>query len=214
MADGQDEGRERALLARARLEAQARPIPVQAKAGRREVVIENTSVGAGKDKEDRLRALTLTELVYAGERRRQGDLCRTMTFAMVMAGDRYRELYLDAHGSSVGVSSYGQSPGGSVPWARSGTSDQRLKNRGALEDARFAMCGLINEDGQRVLDKELVNLIEPALVETVDVPTQASIGARRTGYSPTGKQVAAAGGTILTEALRRLVLYFGLERER
>lgn len=193
---------------------------------RRVLGVENASVGSGKDKEDRIRSYTLVEKMYNEERDRRkkerttGAKSRprsnekwTLTFSMLMAADRYRELYLDAHGTSIGVSSYGQSPGGGSPsWNKSGTTDRRLHNGSALEAARFAMCGLEDSDSRRQIDKDLVTLMEEAIIETTNIPTQSAIGMKRTGYDG-AMQIAAAGASIIAEALRRLVIYFGYERQ-
>jgi hypothetical protein len=213
---GYAEGKERALAAKERLRQQANPVPI-VPTQKRVLHVQNASVGAGKDKgkEDEYRALTLVEQMYNEERRRKGnsgeEVKRTITFAMVSAADRYREIYLDAAGSSAGVGSYGQSPGGSVPWDKSGTTDGQLRNRGCLADARFAMCGVMDEDGRPSLDTELLNLMEVAIVETTDdarAKRLMMIGATRTAYL-NEKLAAVAGGTVVAEALQRLVSYWG-----
>lgn len=177
---------------------------------RRIVVTENTSVGAGKQSEDRIRVLTLVEQMYADARReakRNPNKKPIITFAHVCAADRYRETFLEARGPSVGVSSYGNSPGGGNKYNRTGTTDQRMHNSGRLEDARLAMCGVIAEDERRNIDRPLVALMEAAIVETADTPTQTHIGVQRTGYTG-AKQAAAAGGTVIVECLNRLLLYY------
>lgn len=213
---GYAEGKERALAAKERLKQQANPVPI-VPTQKRVVHVQNASVGAGKEKnkEDEYRALTLVEQMYNEERRRKGnsaeEVKRTITFAMVSAADRYREIYLEASGVSAGVGSYGQSPGGTVPWNKSGTTDNQLRNRGCLDDARFAMCGVIDEDGRRSLDAELANLMDLAIVETTDearAKRLMMIGATRTAYL-NEKLAAVAGGTVVAEALQRLVSYWG-----
>lgn len=186
---------------------------------RHTIIEEETHAGAGKDKtkEKRLRAVTLVELLYNS---------RHIDLNTLMAADRYRTLRLEQDGQSQGVGSYGDNPGGTDPatkadrvglamtgiavnW-RKGTAKQIKSpiktNRYDYEAAKLAMCGVINVDGHRVLDQQLVSIMEAAIIHTTDIPTQASIAKRRTRYGGE-KQLPPAGATVVTEALRRLALH-------
>jgi hypothetical protein len=175
------------------------------------LAVINASVGAGKSEEDRIQALTLVELMYREDGRRDEQRSqRGMAFEHLAAADRYRENYLDAHGKSVGVQSYGQHPGGVPGWDRQGTSDQRLRARSILRAAQMAMYGVQDQDGRWVLDQDLANMVDSAIIETVDIPSKTKVGAQRTPYRGE-KQLGAAGYAIVLECLRRLVLHYRLQ---
>jgi hypothetical protein len=185
---------------------------------RHTIVEEETHVGAGKDrtKEKRLRAVTLVELLYNA---------KLIDLNTLMAADRFRILHLEREGPSEGVGSYGDASGRSDPatkgdrvgkaltgvsvnW-RKGTARQtgpRLSNNYDYEAALLAMCGVIDVEGKRVHDDQLKRIMVAAIVQTTDIPTQGNVARLRTRYSGE-KQLPPAGATVVTEALRRLVLH-------
>lgn len=187
--------------------------------GRRIIAEANSHAGAGKDKskETRIQALTLVELLYNA---------RLIDFNMLMAADKFRTLHLEREGPSQGVASYGDATGRpdpatkgdrvghaltgvSVNW-RKGTAKQtdrpKLRNSYDYEAAKLAMCGVIDVEGKRVHDEELVRIMVAAVVQTTDIPTQGAIAKLRTRYGGE-KQLPPAGATVVTEALRRLTLH-------
>jgi hypothetical protein len=68
------------------------------------------------------------------------------------------------------------------------------------------MCGVIDVEGKRVLDDDLKRIMEEAIIKTTNIQTQGAIAKLRTRYSGE-KQLPAAGATVVTEALKRLVLH-------
>jgi hypothetical protein len=187
--------------------------------GRRIIAEANAHAGAGKDKskDTRIQALTLVELLYNA---------KLIDMNMLMAADRFRTLHLEREGPSQGVGSYGDNPGGTNPatkgdrvghamtgvhinW-RKGTAKQTdrpgLRNSYDYQAALLAMCGVIDVEGKRVHDDELVRIMLAAVVQTTDIPTQGAIAKLRTRYGGE-KQLPPAGATVVTEALRRLTLH-------
>lgn len=187
--------------------------------GRRIIAEASTHAGAGKDKskETRIQALTLVELLYNA---------KLINMSMLLAADRFRTLHLEREGPSQGVGSYGDATdrpdpatkgdrvghaltGVSVNW-RKGTAKQtdrpKLRNNYDYEAAKLAMCGVIDCEGKRVHDDELVRIMIAAVVQTTDIPTQGAIAKLRTRYGGE-KQLPPAGATVVTEALRRLTLH-------
>jgi hypothetical protein len=185
--------------------------------GRRIIAEANAHAGAGKDKskETRIQALTLVELLYNA---------KLIDMNMLMAADRFRTLHLEREGPSQGVGSYGDNPGGTDPATKSDRVGHRLTgyqlngskfskddkwrkpNTYDYEAAKLAMCGVIDVEGKRVHDTELVRIMVAAVVQTTDIPTQGSIAKLRTRYGGE-KQLPPAGATVVTEALRRLTLH-------
>lgn len=186
---------------------------------RHTIVEEETHAGAGRDKakEKRTRAVTLVELLYSA---------KLIDFSMLMAADRFRTLCLEREGHSEGTGGYGDNPGGTNPfdkadrvgssktwWKIDGNGkfnvtgkSPRKTNRYDYESALLAMCGVIDIEGKRVHDRELVRIMVMAITKTTDIPTQANVARLRTRYSGE-KQLPPAGATVVTEALRRLVLH-------
>jgi hypothetical protein len=185
--------------------------------GRRIIAEADTHVGAGKDKskETRIQALTLVELLYNA---------RLIDMNMLMAADRFRTLHLEREGPSQGVGSYGDNPGGTDPatkadrvgtaltgvkidWRKGRVKERSYRSNNYDYDAALlAMCGVINVEGDRVLDEELKRIMIAAIVKTTDIQTQASVARLRTKYGGE-KQLPPAGATVVTEALKRLVLH-------
>ena len=185
---------------------------------RHTIVEEEQHVGAGKDqkKEKRLRAVTLVELLYGA---------RLIDFSMLMAADRYRTWDLEIEGASQGVGSYGDNPGGSNPSDKADRVGRWLtgyhivgaklvkKDEGRNFNAHdhyalatFAMCGVFTVEKKLVIDRELYRVMQLAIVKTTNIPTQAHVARIRTRYGGE-KQQPPAGATVITEALRRLVLH-------
>lgn len=183
---------------------------------RHTIVEEETHVGAGRDKskEKRLRAVTLVELLYNA---------RLIDLNTLMAADRFRTLHLEREGPSEGVGGYGNNPGGADPTGKADRAGYRLtgykingtkwrredapkRNTYDYEAALLAMCGVIDIEGRRVIDQELQKIMVLAIVQTTDIPTQASVARMRSRYTGE-KQLPPAGATVVTEALRRLVLH-------
>ena len=137
LADGVEAilaGTERVRKARARLERQANPQPIekprldttaealtQADDGKKNakgkavtvtdkrIISESdTHVGAGesKAKQKGIQALTLVELLYNA---------KLIDMNMLMAADKFRDMHAEREGHSQGVSGYGSNPGGSNP---------------------------------------------------------------------------------------------------
>lgn len=204
----------RVQRAKDRLKAQSKPTPYTP---RQTVVEEGTHAGAGNDKtkEKRLRAITLVELLYNA---------KLIDMNMLMAADRFRTLHLEREGPSQGVGSYGDNPGGTDPATKSDRAGHRLTgyeingskwskdgrwrrpNTYDYEAAKLAMCGVIDVEGKRVHDTELVRIMVAAIIQTSDIPTQANVARMRTRYGGE-KQLPPAGATVITEALRRLTLH-------
>lgn len=200
--------------AKERLKAHSKPTPYTP---RQTVVEEETHAGAGKDKskEKRFRAVTLVELLYNA---------KLIDMNMLMAADRFRTLHLEREGPSQGVGSYGDNPGGTNPatkgdrvghaltgvtvdWRKGNVKERAYRsNNYDYEAAKLAMCGVIDVEGKRVHDDELVRIMVAAVVQTTDIPTQGSIAKLRTRYGGE-KQLPPAGATVVTEALRRLTLH-------
>lgn len=185
---------------------------------RHTIVEEETHAGAGRDKskEKRFRAITLVELLYNA---------KLIDLNTLMAADRFRTLHLEREGPSQGVSSYGDNPGGTNPatkgdrvgraltgvnvdWRKGAVRRDRpiRSNNYDYEAAKLAMCGVIDVEGKRVHDDELVRIMIAAIVQTTDIPTQANVARLRTRYGGE-KQLPPAGATVVTEALRRLALH-------
>lgn len=186
--------------------------------GRRIIAEATSHAGAGKDKskETRIQALTLVELLYNA---------KLIDMNMLLAGDRWRTLHLEQEGPSQGVASYGDNPGGTDPATKSDRAGHRLTGfqiNGSkwskdarwrkpnaydnYEAATLAMCGVIDVEGNRVIDTELYRIMLAAVVQTTDIPTQGAIAKLRTRYGGE-KQLPPAGATVVTEALRRLTLH-------
>lgn len=187
--------------------------------GRRIIAEANAHAGAGKDKskDHRIQALTLVELLYNA---------KLIDMNTLMAADRFRTLHLEREGPSEGTGGYGDNPGRTDPSSKAdrvGSSQTwwridpdgkfdvtgkspRKSNSYDYEAALLAMCGVIDAEGKRVHDHELKRIMIAAIVQTTDIPTQGSVARLRTRYSGE-KQLPPAGATVVTEALRRLVLH-------
>jgi hypothetical protein len=186
---------------------------------RRLVSETDAHVGAGKDKtkDGKITALTLVELLYNA---------KLIDMNTLMAADRFRILHLEREGPSQGSGSYGDNPGRADPhgkadrvgsrqtwWKIDGNGKfdvtgkrPRQTNSYDYEAAMLAMCGVIDVEGRRVHDEELRRIMVLAITKTTDIQTQASVARLRTRYSGE-KQLPPAGATVVTEALRRLVLH-------
>lgn len=187
--------------------------------GPRIIAEANAHVGAGKDrdKDHRIQALTLVELLYNA---------KLIDMNMLMAADRFRMLHLEQQGPSEGCGGYGDNPGRAEPagkadrvgsaktwWKVDATGKfdvtgrrPRQTNRYDYDAAKLAMCGVIDVEGKRVFDTELIRIMELAITETANIPTQAKVARLRTKYGGE-KQLPPAGATVVTEALKRLVLH-------
>ena len=138
-------GYSKAAAARARLDRQANPTPIeklqldttaealtQADDGKKNakgkavtvtdkrIISESdTHVGAGesKAKQKGIQALTLVELLYNA---------KLIDMNMLMAADRFRTLHLEREGPSQGVGGYGLNPGGSNPSTKADRMGSRL----------------------------------------------------------------------------------------
>lgn len=182
---------------------------------RRIVVTENTSIGPGKDNEDRWRALTLVEKMY------KDGLIDVDEY---MAAGDFRNMFFLQEPPSQGVSPYGDNSGASDPTRkadrhgrrltgysveRDGTvertgSPQSKRNRWAYKDAIFAMCGVHNDEGEKVIDEQLKAIMIEAITNSERLMTQGEIGRMRSLYGPNTKQLPAAGLTVAREALNKL----------
>lgn len=185
------------------------------------VVVEE---GDGRDKKQgegrRRRAQTLVDFMHQA---------KILSLAEYSAAGRLRNLYFLQVPPSEGVSSYGQSPGGANPARKAdykarrltgilidekggytrGPSQANRRDRWSYEDALLAMCGCHTEDGEKVIDPGVRDLMLRAIIDNEDMITQSEIGSARAGYK-SGKQVSAYGAGFVIEKLRRLALHFGL----
>lgn len=210
-------GTDRARAAKARLKAQASPTPSEAKP-ERYIVTENASVGAGKDQEERQRALTLAEKLYRDEIIDVGEW---------QAAGQLRNLHFLLVPPSEGVSSYGLSPGGGNPARKADRKAKRLTgieigvegdiSRGPsranrsdqwrYRDALFAMAGCNTDEGDPVIDPAVTRIMLRAVTDSENLPTQTEIGQARSLYA-SKKQLSAIGATFVKEHLRRLAMHF------
>ena len=210
-------GTEKALHARAKLRAQANPIPVQPTA-KQYIVSENTSVGAGKDKQEIERALTLAEKL------RKDD---AISFEEWQAASELRELHFRLMPPSEGVSSYGGATGRADPARKADRKAKRLtgievredasvargpsrSNRSdqwAYRDALFAMAGCHDDEGTKVIDPHITRIMLRVVADNERMPTQLEIGQARAAYS-SKKQLSAVGANFIKEHLHRLAMHF------
>jgi hypothetical protein len=174
---------------------------------RREIVEELVEhVGAGRDrtKDPRQRALTRAEKMH-----REGML----TYEEWQAAGILRNRFLAELGHSEGIASYGEPNTAGNPWEK---ADRKalaiLRNRTSrarLADLMFAICGLHDDEGNKIFDETLAIDIVRSVIETVDIPTLTEIGARHTAYKGE-RQQPAAGGTTVKAGLRRGAAHLGL----
>jgi hypothetical protein len=171
------------------------------------IAMEGTTKGRAKpsvepatipEREPRTRALTTAEKAYnAG----------SLTWEEYAAAGVLRNRFIAQLGGSEGIAAYGEPRGSGSPWtkadrkavavlARSRTSTRELAH------LLFAMVGVVDEQGVKVFDPQLAELLLRAVTETVDSVRLGDIGAQRTEYGGE-KQRQAAGGAILRECLRR-----------
>ncbi|RPJ39494.1 MAG: hypothetical protein EHM35_02290, partial [Planctomycetaceae bacterium] len=93
------------------------------------------------------------------------DLAATkrITPNMLQAGRQYAVAAFCADGPSAGVSAYGNGTA-SPPYGRMHTSDERLKARQVITEARFAGFGIRDSSGRIVMDEALRYAVEPILL--------------------------------------------------
>lgn len=149
------------------------------------------------------RAVTLVDIMH-----RDGLL----SMELHRAADKLRELYFAAQGASAGVSSYGEYSQATEASQRLPASQHQLKASRELILALEAVVGVRRQDGRVTEDEQLRELFIRAVIDDSKDVTQAWIGAQRMPYNGS-KQVAAAGGSIISEMLQRLALHFHF-RER
>jgi hypothetical protein len=194
---------------------------------RRSIVPEVPLDGRGKqDGEPRERALTLVEKLY------QAGI---LSYDEWVAGGQLRTMFFLIEAPSEGVSSYGQSTGRADPTRKGDRKAKRLTgievaingdihrgqsrtNRADVwkyRDAMFAMCGVANEDGDKVLDAQAAKIMLRSVVDSEYMPTQTEIGRARATYikddgNKPSKQVTAIGAFFVKEHLRRLAMHMGM----
>jgi hypothetical protein len=186
---------------------------------RREVIVEAPEDGRGARKEATGRALTLVEKLH-----RLGVL----TYEEWQAAGQLRNMYFLLHPPSEGVSSYGQGTGGADPTKKGdrkakritgvevhlngsitrGPSRDNKSDRWRYQDAIFAMAGCHTDEGEKVVDRKILDLMLRAVTDSERMPTQLEIGQARMGYSDAqSKKQSAVGANFVKEHLNRLALH-------
>ncbi len=195
---------------------------------RREVVVEVPLDGRGGKLEPRGRALTLAEKLY-----RDGVL----TFEEYAAAGTFRNMHFLLRPPSEGVSSYGQGTGGADPTRKGdrkakritgievlqggavtrGPSRDNKSDRWRYEDAIFAMVGVHDEDGNRLIDEAAQKIMVRACTDSEYMPTQTEIGRIRAPYikdegKKPSKQVTAVGASFVQHCLARLAAHLKMAK--
>ena len=191
----------------------------------REVVIEAPSDGRGTARgEAHARALTLVEKLHRE---------RILSYDEFAAAGALRSLHFLLVPPSEGVSSYGQSTGRADPTRKGDRKAKRLtgieiaedggigrgpsrSNRSdqwAYRDALFALAGVHDNEGNRVIDPTAVRILLRAIVDSERMPTQTEIGRARATYikddgNKPSKQVTAIGAFFVKDRLARLAMHF------
>jgi hypothetical protein len=132
-----------------------------------------------------------------------------ITMSLVNAGRYYAVLAYMADGPSVGVSSYGDYQQGAPAWARSGTSDEKLRARSMFDRARQAAFSVRNKNNEWVFDEQLRYAVEPIILGDASGWAPMEVGKWLSGYT-SRNGLNAAGVTELVAVLRRLRLFFQL----
>jgi hypothetical protein len=193
---------------------------------RRKVVEEAPADGRGSPSEPNQRALTLAEKLHQAG---------VLTFDEYSAAGQLRNMFFLVEAPSEGVSSYGLSSGRADPTRKGDRKAKRMtgievlingeftrgqsrNNRADVwryKDAMFAMCGVANEDGAKVLDAQAAKIMLRSIVDSEYMPTQTEIGRAKASYirdegkkpSPT---VMAIGAFFVKVHLQRLAMHFGM----
>ena len=190
---------------------------------RRKVVEDKPIDGRGGSEEPNQRALTLAEKLHdAG----------ILTFDEFSAAKIFKDMHFDLHPPSEGVSSYGQSTGRADPTRKGDRKAKRITgievkingnvHRGASKDnkakvwqyrdAIFAIAGVHDQDGNRLVDPHTCRIIVRACVDSESMPTQTEIGRARASYikdagNKPSKQTTAIGAFFVKECLKRLAMH-------
>ena len=199
--------------------------------GRRIFVSENLDVGAGATKDGRRqRALSTAEIMH-----QRGTIDDEDFEACRVAAESY---FIPLLGRSVGISSYGLSPGGSDPTAkadRKGTAltgytidwhtgqaettpdDLRSarRNRSHLREAAQlvrAAVGVENTEGRWEFDDRKAVLLVRCVLPSAKPPTLNEIGTAFTLYGAHSKQKTAAAAGMLREMFSRMAMHLGLKK--
>lgn len=174
-------------------------------APRQEVVEIETHAGAGADRAKEKGRALLTQI---DRMHRAGDL----DFDRWVTAIRLRDLVCKQFEKSSGVSSYGQSIGASDPYTKGDRqAAQVFRNRTDLHrlaDLMFAMVGLHDEQGRKLLDSVMGVLLLRSVLETSGHVTLTEIGAKTSTYGGE-KQAPAAGGALLQHLLGRGAAHLG-----
>lgn len=131
------------------------------------------------------------------------------------AADWFRERWFTWRGRSEGVSNYGEFEDRGDPSRRVPTSDRRMAAFNDVRAACIAMFG-VPVRGEEfattgkvrwTIDEHLMRLVLPAILSIRKGVSQKDIAMQRCKYQGRA-QVAAAGGTVITECLERLFLHW------
>lgn len=183
----------------------------------RYVAYEDAGVGGERTTNQIERALTLVEKLY-----RDG----LITFDEYSAGGALRNMHFVLTPPTEGVSSYGLGTGGADPTRKGDRKAQRLTGisisaKGSIErgesrnnrsdrwryqDALFAMAGVVDDEGAKVADPQVVRIMIRAVIDSEKLPTQTEIGGQRAAYA-SKKQLSAIGASFIRENLRRLAMH-------
>jgi hypothetical protein len=215
-------GMARARAAKARLEEQANPKPVTP-TEKQQIITEEPADGRGKTGNEPQRALTRAEDMYRAKPLQLAD------FDEYNAAGELRNLYFMLLPPSEGVSNLDQSERAD-PARKADRKARRLTGFEILQDgtvigarrrnddpywrfknAIFAMAGEYTDDGQEVIDWEIVDLMLSVVIDTAPMACQKAIGKALTGHS-SDKQQSAAGAAFIKVHLRRLALHFQLAK--
>src|SRR5262249_4675493 len=79
-------------------------------------------------------------------------------------------------------------------------------------DAVFAMVGVVDENGYRVIDARYLMVMLRAILDSEAPIRQDEVGQAVSSYKSGNKQVGAAGAEFVKLHLNRLALHFGLIR--
>ena len=191
---------------------------------RRRVVEEAPLDGRGRAGDSpNERALTLVEKLYhAG----------IIDFDEWTAAGSLRNMHFLLEPPSEGVSSYGQSTGRADPTRKGDRKAKRITGIDVLlngevrrgqsrdnrsdvwkyRDAMFAMCGVHDDEGVKIIDAQASRIMLRAIVDSERMPTQTEIGRARASYikddgNKPSKQVTAIGAFFVKEHLRRLAMH-------
>lgn len=134
--------------------------------------------------------------------------------SMKQAAQWYAVLAFVADGPSVGVGRYGTSNGGgSPPWGKSITSDERMMARKIFDAARLAAFGVKDRTGRWVCDEAARLALEPVLLGDDQAWSMARVGAFLGSYEQTKSASSTAGKQEVVQVARRLRLFFGLPED-